>query len=336
MSDRLRSRLLVGLAAAGVGILLLVVSLVRMTRDGGEAPLRPEGDIVATATLAPRLHRFGDALRAEVTVVLDRRRLDPRLVRLETDLEPYRAVGGTLVERDDAGDLTRLRYTMTLRCLVPACVPGLLERKRFEFRPVTVVYRRAETFGSQADFVHLTWPTVEVVSHLSEQAIETARSADPRGSGDLSRGLRAGDVSQLWRANPLDLPPVSYRVRPAVLASWLFAMALALALAGAALLARQAPRQVPVAAARPVEEEGTALERALRAVDGALTNGHVGEQRRALELLARELAREDEVALAAEARELAWSESAPPREAAATLSERVRSTLDGRRDGDPA
>ena len=337
MSDRLADRRrLASLVAVVVGIALLVVSLVRISGDGGGDRLRLESDIAATATVTPRIHRFGDSLRARVTVVLDRRRLDPGLVRLETDFEPYRAVGATRVEREDVGDVTRLRYTVTLRCLVAGCLPRARERRQFEFPRSTVVYRRAATFGSQAEFVHVAWPPVEVVSHLSEQALEAARAADPRGRGDAPTGLTDADLVLLWRANPLDLPPVSYRVRPTVLAASLLTLALALALAGGALLWRQLPRPAPEAAAAPVEEDVPPIERALRVVDLALANGNVREQRRALELLARQLAREDEPSLAAEARALAWSESAPAREAATALGERVRSTLNGRRDGEHA
>ena len=337
MSDRLADRWrLASLVAAAVGVALLIVSLVRISGGGGGDRLRLESDIAATATVAPRVHRFGDSLRARVTVVLDRRRLDPGLVRLETDFEPYRAVRATRVEREDVGDVTRLRYTVTLRCLVAGCLPGARERRQFEFPRTTVVYRRAATFGSQAEFVYVSWPPVEVVSHLSEQALEAARAADPRGRGDAPTGLTDADLVLLWRANPLDLPPLSYRVRPTVLAALLLALALVLALAGGALLWTRAPRPAPVPPAAPVEDDMSPIERALRVVDGALANGNVREQRKALELLARQLAHQDQPSLAAEARALAWSESAPAREVATTLGERVRSTLNGRRDGERA
>jgi hypothetical protein len=327
--ERLR---LAGLGALLLGLVLVVAAIVAVSGRGTTGSPLGDSDIVASASLVPRVHLFGDTVQARVRVVLDRRRLDPGLVRLETNFAPYVPVRRMRMERRDDGDLTELRYAIDLRCLRSRCLPDQGgERRAFFFQRVGVVYRRPAPVGSEEGFIGLPLPRVEVVSHLSPKAIAAVRAADPLG--DLSLGLTERDVVALWRANPLALPAVSYGVSPGALAAILLALSLGLLAGSGALAWTRVRSPAPVAPAEPEPVVLPPLGRALGALDAALANGHVADQRRALDLLAHELTTSGEEDLADDARELAWAEGAPPREQARTLVARVRRTLEGRSDG---
>src|SRR5204862_6464890 len=78
--------------------------------------------------------------------------------------------------------------------------------------------------------------------------------------------------------------------------------------------------------------EASPLERALLVLEAAWARG-AADQRKALELLAAELESQGEPPLAGQARELAWSQTAPEPEAARTLAASVREVIGPRTNG---
>lgn len=304
-----RSALLgLGLLLAGVGLGIAAALLFFLNR-GENQPRRTESVRVMAArgSLTPRIHLFGDRLVARVDVTADRLALDPSLVRVHATFEPYQQVGETVVTREDAGRMTRLSFAMPLACVEIACVPRQ-GRKRFEFPPASVEYRPRGTTRFSGTLVE--WPVAEAATRLGPRDLQDKR----------------------FRANVFSLPEVSYRLAPGGLAAFLYGAAFLLACAAGGLLflalrgrlERPAPTLVRTVELPP-------LERALRLVETA--NGRVGDQRRALELLAKELAARDEPGLSGAARELAWSPEQPSEAATRALTSRVRSEME-RVDGE--
>jgi hypothetical protein len=150
----------------------------------------------------------------------------------------------------------------------------------------------------------LDWPSIEVASRLSPEA---------------TRGLA-------WRAETRNLPAVSYRFDPTLATVVLLGGAGVLVGLALVLLAPLAPHRRHT----PVEEDApaaaTPLERALSALE-ASRNGAVGDRRRTLELLARELGAAGQLELSERARRLAWSKQEPTPEEASGLAGAVRSAV---------
>ena len=95
-------------------------------------------------TLAPREALFGDAVTAEVDVVVRPEQVSPSSIRIHTDFRPYRVVRATVI-RADAGKLDRVVYRWRLECLTRACLPHGPEQA-VQFRPVRVTWGvRTET-----------------------------------------------------------------------------------------------------------------------------------------------------------------------------------------------
>jgi len=89
-----------------------------------------------------------------------------------------------------------------------------------------------------------------------------------------------------------------------------------------------------VVKAAPLPPRVSPLEHALGELDFALADGEVDRQRKALELLARELGQSGEPELAREARQLAWGEGSLGRDDARALAQTVRVSLNGETGGD--
>jgi hypothetical protein len=292
-------------AAAGLAALALAIALVAVLalRNGGDAT--PRGySIQARATLSPRSVLFGDLLTARIDVTVDPRRLDPDSVRAVSDFTPWEVVGRPVRTREDAGATVLVRTTWTLRCLTAECIPPR-DVSALEFDSGRVSFR-----GGQP--LEVTWPVLYVHSRL--------READA--------GSREG--SSPWRIDVLTLPAATYRITPSLLAALLLAAAGAFAALGiflgyALLPKRREPPPPPPPAPRPPPP--SALEQALALLEQAGENGSA-ERRRALELVADELATRDHP-LAGAARALAWSEHAPPVSETRALAARVREALGG-------
>lgn len=303
-------RLLVLVAVAGVGavVIVAVVSLAEGTRGraAGAAP------IAAGGTLGPRSHLFGDTLVARIDVTVDRRFVDPRRIHVASSFAPYTS-GGETVTRRNAGETTYLRFETSLRCLQEACLPGA-EQKRFAFPGARITYAAPGGQGGKRALL-VAWPPVKVFSRLDDAAARDLRAQPP------------------FRVDVATLPKVEYRIPPGALTAMLAVAALVLLVAAALLVLRAFPGALRfVRGQRP--RRLRPLELALALVQRTTAHGGPAEQRRALELLADELARTGGNGLVEDARELAWSESPPSANAIRTLEGRVRAVIErGADDG---
>jgi len=181
--------------------------------------------------------------------------------------------------------------------------------KRFAFPAARLRYPTSA--GQRVTTV--SWPTVTVASRLS--------------AGDLPRNVFEASP---WRADVFSRADTSYRFRPGFLQAGLFGVGAALLLLAGAIVLRVVVQAVPApVVVEPAGSGVTHLERALRLVEQASSNGHSEEQRKALELLAGELDRFGQHALGARARELAWSEVTPRGETMGTFTGEVREATKG-------
>ena len=314
MTRRRAIRRVALVASAAVAAAAVVVAVLALTRgsEPAEHVVPPGRDLFVSATLSPRVHLFGDTVRARISVTLDRRRLDPAAVRVAARFSPYEMLEPLVVTRRDVGDVTELTYSARLRCLSFACAPEPGESRRLEFPPARL------TYGDGED-ERIAWPEIVERSWL-----------DPVGSGEDA------DPSQrpLWAIDVQSLPPVSYAVSPRF-AFWGVLAAAALLVAVAVLLLR--PR-IPARLAEAVRRRRAPgslppLEHALAAVETACERGGFAERRKALELLSGELVRAGQTELAFSARRLAWSQNAPASDTGATFAGEVRRSLAGTSDG---
>ena len=92
---------------------------------------------------------FGDTINADVSVVVDKTKLDPGRVSLKMFFEPYEPIEEMGVARREAGNLAEIRYQLRLRCLQRACItstlgtiqnPGGSAPRTFRFQPAQVQY----------------------------------------------------------------------------------------------------------------------------------------------------------------------------------------------------
>jgi hypothetical protein len=299
VSFGLAALVVVGLA---VGAVLAVRSAVR-----DEARLLAVTGIRVSSALQPGVHLFGDELRAQVDVVVDRTKVDPASVRVVSRFAPYSVVRGARPTRAEAGRAVSLSYRFRLLCLHRACAPpedGAARQFRF---PSFVRYRLWRGSGGS---VPLEWAPVEVASRLTPA--DRARPA--------------------FSLPEQPLPPVSYRVDPDLLAAGLYAVAGLLALLGVLVLARQLRPLLASASRREASSLARLgpLERALALLRRAIAGGAAHEQRTALDRLARELHHRGRGDLARTARQLAWSEGAPDEHQIGTLVREVELTTGGR------
>ena len=302
--------------AAGVAVasaLAVVLVASERGRDDESRPAieRPE-TIAAEGVLSPRTVLFGDTVRARVDVLLDRTRVDPDSVRVSAQFSPWEVVGQPEQIRRDAGSTTYVRTTFVLRCLTSPCVPPG-QTAPLEFGPARVTYSGPAGGEEHRESIRVDWPVLTVYSRYA--------SANFDG--------RTGAATP-WRADLLTLPGVSYRVAPGVALVALIAGALLLAVAGALLAVLAWPRRAP---APPPEPEAppepplSPLEQALALLEETARADGAEDRRRALELVAEELAERDED-IARSARVLAWSEDVPATDETSGLAARVRSAIE--------
>jgi hypothetical protein len=295
--------------------LCLVVLAIAAAGCGGGEDVRllpPERALAASRSLTPTLHLFGDPVVARVELVVDRRLLDPRLLRVTTDFRPYERVGPVRLTRRDDGPYTRLRYEHTLRCLTGACVPERLasaagaaetgrgERRTYTFRPAQILYE--ERSGSPERLLDLSWPALVSVSRINE--------------------VQAG-ASFPFRGSATPLPALTQRLPPLLLVGVLLVVGLGLLVWPTTLVLRWWRGRHP-----PVVEEHVAahspLEHALLLVEWSCGQPNGSERREALERLATVLAETDTHGFVEQSRQLAWSRGSPSAEEAADLVRSVR------------
>jgi len=270
-------------------------------------------------TVSPGPHFFGDQIRADVDILVDTKRLDPKAVRVDTKFDPYTRLARPQRIRSADGSTTRLRYRYVLTCDTFACLTGAKTERTIHFAAATIRYR--DRHGKAGKLI-ARWPRFRFVSRFGGPRYL------PRTPAEVMRGIQYSSDPVVRLFASVRAPSPSYRLNPIVLAVLLFAAAFA-ALLGAGVLAR--PLYALVRRQEVAGPELTPLEQALAAVDAA-TRRQPGsaEHRESLAWLGRELRRTNLTELVGRARRLAWSEQAPTADASRELTADVEA---GRMNG---
>jgi hypothetical protein len=282
-------------------LVLVVVPLAAGCGGGGEdiAALPPGSFVSSSGELGPPIHLFGDTLNADVSVVVDKTKLDPGRISLKTFFEPYEPIEEPQVVRREAGNLAEIRYSLRLRCLQRACITSTLGTianpsgsapRTFRFQPAQVQY--TDPGADQPRLLRsVRFGPIESVTRINAQ-----------------------DVTQTFgfpfRSSVTPLPAASQRMSATALGVILFLLAAALLVFPATLVARwwRARRQPPPPEPEP---EPTPLERAIALVEWSLARENGAERRAALDALAAELDVVEPNGLAEQTRIAAWSPPSP-------------------------
>jgi hypothetical protein len=291
-------------AMLGIGGLALIAAVV-VWRAGWFRPqpsLPDSSRMAVTATITPRSHYFGDIVNARLELLFRSDRVLPSSVHVTAPFTPLSVVSHSLA-REDAGTMTRLTYGFRVWCVTLPCL-AQFERKIAPPRAV-VTYTPV---GRGPKVVFVKWPRLTLASR---------RLIDPQRSRPL------------LEATVRPLPATTYGIRPGLLAALAAAGSLLLLLVAIVLLVPAIPRSLGVRRpswlrrrVRPL----TPLQQALERVRVASANGG-GDERRALEQLAVELAGTGEDALARDARRLAWSPGRPSADGVDDLSSGVERVI---------
>lgn len=298
----------VGLAAlAAAGALVAVLAL---RGDSSTEALDRASALEARVVVSPRVVLFGDTVTARVQVALDRARVDPDSLRVETSFTPWQLVRAPQRIRRDGDRATYVETVYVLRCLGPPCVPSRASSSR-EFQAVKLSYAQV---GGGRESTEVRWPVLVVNTRLV--------------SDDFGRNDEYGTA---WRADLATLPAVSYRLPPALLLALLLAGALLLLLGGGRLAYAAFPRQEeplpPEPPPAPPPPDLTPLERALALLEEPSPLDGAAERRRALEFVAEHFDDRDR-SLSASARSLAWRSGQPAPAESVGLAARAREHLD--------
>lgn len=259
--------------AALLALLLLPMGGSAAAGDVGDEPL------VVRTSVDPVV-RFGDRLVLHVTVLVDGDRVDADRLRVTEPVAPLTRLSPTRISRSSRGTVDTVTFDLTAACLDQRCVSPSGARA-LRLPPVA-----AEAPGRDGSILTTTrpWPRL------------TVRGRVP--AADVTR-------SPLPFRTDVDPPPVSYRVRPATLASVLGIGALAVVLTALVLAGLHVLRT----ARRRRIVQRTELERALAFARNSETRPPE-DRRRALGLLARVLGAREE-RLAPTTSTLAWSAPEP-------------------------
>lgn len=286
----------------------LLVGLVGIAALASTTPAAAaRGPLVATASVAPPVQLFGDAVRAQVSVIADTTRVDPAKLRVTVKFAPFVQDGQPRTIQTGSGRYVQRTWIWKLRCLTIACIPTSLSNDSyndFGFPPARV--SGPALHGTTPYSTRTFFPAVRVLSEIS-----------PREKALI---LLKGNVQWLYQLSPAS--GTSFRVRP-VLVSWLavglagLCAVAALVLAGRWLLRRREPL-----AATGVAAPAPHLERALALFFWANARGDETLQRKALERVADELPL-DVLELSEVTRELAWSPETPGGEEVEAISLRA-------------
>lgn len=301
-----------------VGLATLVVVLFAWDRGRNAEPVRTaeeEPAIEARTDLLPRSVLFGDTVSALVDVTVDRERVDPDSIRIQTDFAPWKQLAKPERLRRDDGTTTTIRMTFALRCLTSSCVSSDVTAvqndtttKVFEQAQVTYSGREGTESGGRGS-LRAPWPQLVIGARYSPTE---AQAATP------------------WQADLVSLPAVTYGVSSSLFFTLALAAGTLLAIAGGACaylaLPRRAPPSLPKAAGPP-ESVLTPLERALALLEESVRVDGSGDQRRALELVATVMVERGDMKLAQAARVLAWSQPVPGVGETNGLAARARSAL---------
>jgi hypothetical protein len=294
-----------------LALALLAAGLVGLAPPSAHAAV---GIVRAETSLPSGPYRFGEAIRADLDVLVNTKLVDPDGVRADVSFAPYDVLSAKRSTLHD-GHVTRVRFRYLLQCASLACTlaPGKLQRQ-ITFPAATLAY--ADREGKKRSAKVFWQPTVLVT-----------RVSDP-----LSRPQTATQARQEIPSDPLlRLPvsvtsaPPSYRIQPLTLGLVLLAAAIA-ALVAAVLVAR--PLLALLRGAEAAAPRLSPLEQAVVAVESAGQHEPGSpDHREALALLARQLRRANLNELVNGARKLAWSEQAPTAAASRALTSDVRARM---------
>ena len=305
----MRKALVGGLCALFALSALVAVLTLRDDGSSNSALDRAQA-LEARVVVSPRVVLFGDTITARVQVALDRARIDPASLRVDTSFTPWQFVRTPQKTRRDGARATYIETVYVLRCLGPSCVPTRASSSR-EFQAVKLSY---EHVGGGRDSTELRWPVLVVNTRLV--------------SDDFGRRDEYGTA---WRADLATLPAVSYRLPPALLLALLLGGAAVLLVGGGRLAYSALPRREeappPEPPAPPPPPDLTPLERALALLEEPSPLDGAAERRRALEFVAEHFDERDRP-LAASARALAWRSGKPAPAESVGLAARVREHLD--------
>jgi hypothetical protein len=299
-------RFVIGAAVALAALTALVLVLVLR---GGNTQAIPRQAISGETSLSRSAAMFADPMKASISLLIDRRRVDPERVGFNPKFKPYAVIGVPSVQRYDTGQLTHLQYTANLVCLTYSCLPPG-PNTRVQFPAAEVFYWRRS--GGPRRTLQLAWYPLTLASRTTEADLN---NADPF-------------QQPAWRITT-DPLAVSYSTSPGVLRGLLFGLSGILflcALVGLVALFRAVRGRVRRAPSTP-------LERAVVLVEQATKRDDQPAQRKALELLARELSHSGEQDLALTARELAWAEPIPVPSSTQPLTVDVRRVIAERSNG---
>jgi hypothetical protein len=316
-----RTLALLGLAVLVTATVLLVAFLGWGREGKDEGPLvaippDPSPAIQARAVLSPRNVHFGDTVRAQVDVTLDREKIDADSVRIATDFAPWAPISEPQRVRREGETTTHLRTTWTLRCLASACLPPA-QALPVTLEAATVTYDRLRPERTSGERLTAQWPRLVSHTRLSPSDLEPTQA----GSG-------RSPFESPWRADMLSMPAISYRFDPEAARIPLYVTAGLFALLGLGLayLGRPRRRPAPVVEAPPAPVL-TPLEQALALLEDPVAVNGATDRRRALELVAAELTWRGNDDLAHAARRLAWSRQVPAVDTTTPLAEQARPAL---------
>jgi hypothetical protein len=288
----------------------LAVSLTASLAGTAEAaaPLLPAGKPVAVyAYMTPRVILFGDPLDLDVTVLVDRKLVDPKTVQVTATLRPFLPGDRSRTKRQ-IGNVTEFHFAVAFTCVRVQCVP-VAQSRQFQFPRGTVTYRLWKHPGTPAT-ERFRLPLVLLLSQVNTTALQRLLSLNP------------GQRIPPYRHHLLPVPKPSYRIAPATLAGISSAAAAVVFAASLLLFRLYARARRPVRIEEPVVRVPP-LEQALAFLRHAQAEGDEVLVRKALERVAAELESDGGGALAREAHELAWAETDPPRGEVEQLVERA-------------
>lgn len=277
---------------------------------GGSDEVAPPRAVTTKASLTPSTHLFAEPVIARLDVVVDGKTVDAGSVEVKTDFGPYEVLGEKRTS-EDFGRLTRLRHEFTLRCLLIACIPDVLQSAAGE----------AETGRGERTTIRLPAATVTFDDPAHGERTLTA-AWPPLESVSRITGSDVPSFGFVFKTSVTPLAAPTYRAPPTLLAGAFVLGALALLALPAWLVVGWARSRRPPPAV--VQPEQTPLERALVLVEWANRRQNGVERREALEVLAVELELVESSGLATRARELAWSPATPSSETAMALVAAVR------------
>jgi hypothetical protein len=313
--------LALGLVPAAVAAVIVVAFVTERSGPSPPRAIAHGRPLAATATVTPQSHLFGERIHVRVDALVDRHRLDPDRIVLETGWHPYEPAVPPVRTREDVGRFTRLHWAYELYCVVLECAPQAGSIRRTAFEPATIRYRGPTLHGAPPAPVTISWPSVSAISRLDP--IDLDRRVVVR-AGD--RQLLRPPLETPWRVDS-SLAAATYRIRPDTI-FWAGIAGALLLLAATGLLLRPYLPSLRHRRAGP-----SPLERAVVAVERTRAGPDLVAERKALELLAAELRRSGEGDLAWTASELAWSKPVPEPHLTGALAIDVREAIAARRNG---